>query len=382
MFRTWQMKAKKTNAPAPKAASQTTIVVQPQSRQAARGRNSVNTNQQNQQQLMHIAHEVCSITNPFCPESRNSKWPDQSGCQTLSVPVRMRYNMTTDASGRTGAVFTSRYSTGIIPGTVDASGVFTWNHAGTAYSMLPYAPAFTEADTFRVVSLGVKVTPITSAMNSQGIINMIELPPADDLFDYATFSTRTKNYPTYESLPLKSSQSLYGIARPTGNTAREFHNTYIDVPDSNGIVPFSTNDWSSLCVSVDGGAPNTAVAICDIYYNLEVTVDAISSLGFLTSRAVRPNTRLTNISTAITQKTAIIQGTDHSVDESFLSRAYNALGGAVSFISRNASGVVHAGQAAYAVAQSRPRNLREAGTALLAYEFGTPGPRSYIQDVD
>jgi len=296
-----------------------------------------------------LVHDVCAITNPFCDASKNTKWPDQSSGQTLSIPVRQRVNVTTDASGNAAVIFTANYSAGIIPGSV-AGGEFVWAEVSPAVLALdPYEPEFTEADQYRLVSGGVRITPITSAMNSQGIINIIELPPADNVNDYRDFSLVSKNYPSYESLPLKSNDSVYATMRPSGATAREFRDSDFRV----SVVaadPFTTGDWSSIVVNVAGGAASTIVAVVDIYMNYEVTVATVSSLGFLTTRAPRPNLTLTNASTAIVQARSIHRGTDTTIDESFMSKAWGYLKDAGSFARDNARPLLHlaaAGASAY-----------------------------------
>lgn len=295
---------------------------------------------------MELAHEVCAITNPFCDASRGSKWPDQSAGQTLAIPVRMRYNVITDAAGNAGVVFTSRYSQGILPGTMTGS-TFEWNSVvgpPVVYDTEEYKPDFTSADQYRVVSAGIRVTPVTSAMNSQGIVNIIELPVADSQEDYQIIDTATKNYPSYESLPLKAHDSIYAVMRPNGATAREFRDTIGDSGVEEG-TEFSTGDWTSILVNITGGAASTTVAVIDVFLNYEVTFNVSSSNGFLTTRAPLPNLTLTNASTAITQGTAIHRGTDKSVDETFLSKAWGYLKSAGAFVKENGRAIVNIGAA-------------------------------------
>lgn len=284
--------------------------------------------------IVHMAHEVCAITNPFCPESKNSKWPDASSAQTLTIPVRQRVNLTTDAEGEVTRVFTSAYPTGMATGTT-ASGVFTM----TALSS--YSPIFSEADNYRLVSGGVKVTPITSAMNSQGIINIIELPSSDLIqSDYLSINTTLKNFATYESLPLKSEKSIYSVFRPSGPLAREFAPLQTSTFAGADV---GTYDWSSICVNVTGGSPSETVAIVDIYLNYEVTVGVASELGFLTSKAPGSSSLLTRASTALVLSSGTFKGSDSSVDESFLSRAFSFLKSSGSFLYNNRKGIARIG---------------------------------------
>lgn len=294
-------------------------------------------------QLEAAATEVCAITNPFCDASKGSKWPDESASQTLAIPIRMRYGLVTDANGACGGVFTATYNSGILPGTM-SGGNWVWDSAAIGKALQDYAPAFTGAEEYRLVSGGIKVTPITSAMNSQGIINIIELPPANAPDDYATINTLTKNYPSYESMPLKSHDSIYAIMRPNGANARIFNAVYVSRTDTSPLG-FTTYDWTSLLVNVAGGAPNETVAIVDIYLNLEVTIKVTDSLGYLMSPSAHANTTLTSTSANLLQSSAIYKGNDSLVDQSFMSRAMVALKGAGSFVGKNFKTIANVGAA-------------------------------------
>lgn len=83
----------------------------------------------------------------------------------------------------------------------------------------------------------------------------------------------------------------------------------------------------------------------DVFINYEVTIDATSTNGFLTTRAPPPNLALTNTATALVQGTAIYRGSDRSVDDSFLSRAWSMLRGAGSFAKNNAKSILNIGAA-------------------------------------
>jgi hypothetical protein len=286
-----------------------------------------------------MAHAICAVTNPFCPESRNSKWPDASANQTLSIPVRQRINLTTDAEGEVTKIFTSAYPAGVLGGTTTA-GVFLQT------TIANYAPVFLDADSARLVSGGIKVTPITSAVNSQGIINILELPPADNiLLEYGIVDTTSKNFATYESLPLKSEKAIYSLLRPSGPQSREFNAVQ---PLTEPVI--STYDWSSVCVNITGGAVSTVVAVVDIYMNFEVTVGVASSLGFITTRPPGLSNRIIQGSTAITLLSGTYKGSDETVDQSFMSKAFGYLKSAGSFLFTNRKSVARlalAGAQAY-----------------------------------
>lgn len=325
-----------------------------------------------------IVHEACAISNPFCDASRGSKWPDQTAGFTLAVPVRFRIPVTTDAAGNFAIMLTPSYPFGILVCEISPGGRVNWmdSEGDNRRVVAPYQPIFESADSYRIVSMGFKVTPVTSAMNSQGYVNIIELPPAETQEDYVDLWTNTKSYPSYETLPLKSHESIYAVCRPSGSTAREFRPTQFKYALEAGD-PFSTGDWSSILVNVGGAAPLTSVAIIDVYMNLEVTVKSDANYAFLLTQAPTPNPQLTALATTLTQHGSVFLGDDESVDVSFAARAYRALGNVGSFAKDNAGNILRIGAA---IAQARSGNVGAAGGHLLSLANSPSRTRAMIVD--
>jgi len=48
---------------------------------------------------------VCSVTDPFCPASKNSKWPDGTAGNTLTEQFRGNYTLSTTSAGQAFAAF-------------------------------------------------------------------------------------------------------------------------------------------------------------------------------------------------------------------------------------------------------------------------------------
>lgn len=292
-----------------------------------------------------LVEEVCSITNPFCEASRGSKWPDESSGQTLAVPVRQRYYLTTDANGRGGILFNPTYALGVAQGTMANANAWTWTLATGNYPLSTYAPVFPETEAYRVVSGGVKITAVTSQMTSSGIINVIELPPADNGADYGIIVPTSRNYPSYDSLPMKSSDSLFAIFRPYGPTARQFHDFLASADSPLPPAAFSTNDWTGIWVGVEGATPSAAVLVVDVYLNFEILPITTATIGYLTSPTAYPNPMLTRASTAITRYGAIRRGTDESNDRGWMGQAFEQLKSLGAFTVRNAGNIIALGKA-------------------------------------
>lgn len=293
---------------------------------------------------MEVAHEICSLANPFCPQSRGSKWPDESSGQSLAIPVRQRFTISTDASGEALWVFAPIYPAGVLHGT-SSGGYFTW--ASTS-NYLPTNSVFTD---YRIVSGGIQVTSILSAMNSQGVVNVVEVPPFDLMGDVgAGWDFTIKSFPTYETLPLRSVDSLFGTFRSGGTEARNFH-PVVAAPPALVTDPFSTNDWSSMAVYVSGGPASTPCIIVDVYINLEIHVELTSSYAYLTTPARVPRPLITRAVNALLRGTAVRGGTEESNDRGWISDALGYLKSGGKFAFDNAGtifGMAQAGASLYA----------------------------------
>lgn len=243
-------------------------------------------------------------------------------------------------------MFTSLYQAGIAPGAL-SNGIWYWEVDGGYFKLDAYSPTF-ECESYRVVSGGVKVTPVVSLMNSQGYINVIEIPPFSG-DPPISIDTKVRTFPSYETLPLKSSKSIYGLMRPAGPTSREFRGVKTGLVQNLTAAEINTGDWSSILVTCEGAAPSSVVAIVDIYINIEVTLQPNSPLGYLTTKAPPASPTLTRVSNNITQSTAVIVGTDATVDKGFMANAWDGLKSAGNFLISNGKNIAHLGMAgAYA----------------------------------
>lgn len=281
------------------------------------------------------AMEVCAITNPFCDESKGSKWPDGSSAYSVALPVRFRVPVTASGDGTTNLLFTSNYSRMVYRGAynpLDTNIMTSWD--GVSVS----APAFlSQADGVRLVSGGIKFTSTLSPMEASGSVTFIELPPNDldaSIAAYLPFDVQKQNRATYVTQALRDNNSMYSIFRPQGTTARAFQDT--NDPDAAGGVTFSTFDWTSLVVHVEGAPTTRTVGFVDVFLNYEVSFDASSDLSVFAQPAPIENKALVSISQNITRVANVYRGDDKAVDDTFMAKASRALSNAGSFLLHNA----------------------------------------------
>lgn len=277
-----------------------------------------------------LAHRACAISNPFCDQSKGTKYPDASSAFTLAYPMRYRLPVLTNASGTAVVIATGAFYTNNTPvpptlqytvssATVDATGtILTF---GSAIGQ-PFGDIMA-GNSVRIVSAGVKFTPSQSLMTAQGLVNIIEVPASDDIdVEYAGLSLGSQSYPTYNTMPLRSSDSLYGILRPSGAQARTFN----PVGDWSTSVK-STNDWSSIAVFVQGGPATSTVGYIDVFYNLELQLDSVAARTYrpLLSAAPGSSQTLVALSSELLKHPPILRGDDAKVDSTFFQNALSAL---------------------------------------------------------
>lgn len=328
---------------------------------------------------IHDAHQVCAITNPFCEESKGSKWPDGSAAYSVGVPFRKRIYLTTDANGRVAELFTSDYSAVAIRCLVDTNNVASFV---TRDIVGPFPSS--DLTNVRLVSAGIKFTSTLAPMVASGSVTLIELPAddgtqgADPLTDIygGSVDLNDQNRSTYLTVPLRVDKNLYGILRPSGPESRIF-NPADPVSDPNVTM----YDWSSLMIAVSGAPASTTVGFVDVYYNFEFIFEPLSASAIFQTRAAPDSSVMRMISQKITRSGNGYLGTDASVDNGFISNALSWLGGAVRTVVSNPRALANAVGAGVA---ARTGNYQMAGhfagnsLASLGsdhYTAGTTSPR-------
>lgn len=325
-------------------------------------------------------HEICAITNPFCDESKGSRWPDGSAGYSVPFPQRYRFYVSTDSTGRAAVLTTvnprrSMYTAATFTGPNDV--VDGWNGQNiddAAFSAGNFSSV-------RVVSSGVKFVCTLAPMYASGSVTMIEVPPNEEesnINAYLSFSLTQQNKPTYVTMPLRDNRALYGLHRPSGPDARSFGDLdYIVDP---GAVPpvevasYSTFDWSSLIFYIKGAPANTTVGFVDVFLNLEYEVIANSTLGTFARPAPVEDKVAMQGNQYLTRQLNMHVGDDATVDESFIGKASRFLSGVGRTISNNLPALLEFGTS---YNNARTSSNMAAGARLVGSMRGMS-----IRDVD
>lgn len=266
----------------------------------------------------HHVRGVCSVTDPFCPASKNSKWPDGTSGNTLTEQFRGSSTITIDAAGKAYYCFSASapfgYNGATIVGTNPPVGTFA--AAYTTYkasSMLA-----TYGSTYRIVSFGAIIRTTASATNASGIVTLGTAPAAGVSGAY------NMGEELYSEVTIKAIQpgmEVSWISTPVGTGSRDF----VDQSTTAIVV----NDWNALWVEVQGATASTSCLNIEWFLNVEFR--PISTARALTAIA-RPNppksvAAETAVSSVHSTVGSFIAGGIATVEDTIAKHARDALSG-------------------------------------------------------
>lgn len=222
--------------------------------------------------MAHPGHvrAVCSITDPFCPASKNAKWPDGTSGNTLTEQFRGNFTLTASAGGNLAACFKAEAPFGYIISTMAAQ-VATWQANYTSYrtgSLLE-----TYGSDYRIVSCGVIVRTTASASNASGLVTFGTCPA---ITPGATHTIGTELFSEVTVKAIQPGLEFTWISQPAGAECRNFigQNTA-----SNG----KTSDWTALIIEISGVTASLAVLNVEWFVNVEflplITARALTSMA-------------------------------------------------------------------------------------------------------
>jgi len=262
----------------------------------------------------HHVRSVCSVTDPFCPASRNSKWPDGTAGNTLTEQFRGNHTVSTNANGNAAFTFAPiapyGYMDATVTGTAPAVATFP-----SAYALLKSGSMLaTYGSQYRVVSAGVIVRCVASATTASGLATV---GTTNFVSPTAAFNLGQELYPEVAVKAIQPGMEMSWITQP-GTGARIF--------TAVGTTSTNSSDWTCFVLEVTGGPVSAAVLTIEWFMNIEFTVgqgQAIASLA-------RPNPPQSNVGTAAVSKIhstvgSFIEGGVSHVEEVMYKHATDAL---------------------------------------------------------
>jgi hypothetical protein len=220
----------------------------------------------------HHVRAVCSVTDPFCPASKSSKWPDGTSGNTLTEQFRGSWTSTASTDGVNALVFYGGAPFGYLKTASTTLTAATWAAGYTLYKTGSLLATF--GGDYRIVSFGVIARCVASANTASGLITFGTTQAVVAPGGILTYGTQL-----YDEVTVKSIQpgmELSWVSQPRGPTAREFRSQSTTTP--------SANDWTNLVVEITGGPATTALINFEWFMNVEFAAAQNASLSALATR--------------------------------------------------------------------------------------------------
>lgn len=201
---------------------------------------------------------VCSITDPFCPAAKNSKWPDGTCGNTLTEQFRGSTIIASSANGNTLMCFAPGAPFGVYGSTTVSTTQCTTVAAAVSYRSGSLLATF--GGNYRIVSFGVIVRCIASATSASGIVTFGTGKPL------AFSTTYTLGTELYDEVSLKAIQpglEYSWISQPRGTGARDF------TAQTDSAFATPPMDWSALIIEVSGAPNATNMLQAEWFLNVE-----------------------------------------------------------------------------------------------------------------
>lgn len=263
----------------------------------------------------HHAKAVCSVTDPFCPASKGSKWPDGTSGNTLTEQFRGNYTLSSDASGNAFLNLANAAPYGLLTGTVTGSNVTT----AAAFNLYKASSLLVSYGYYyRTVSMGVVIRSVASAVNSAGLMTTGTAPAA------SVSTTYSLGQEAYQEVAVKAIQpgmELSWISKPQGSGSRD-----MGIQSTTTIL--SQYDWTSLWVEVSGATPSIPILNIEWFLNVEFQPKPIDRTLASIAKPNPPKSTAAETAVSHVHNTlgSFIEGGIKSAEEAVMSAAKDALG--------------------------------------------------------
>lgn len=296
---------------------------------------------------MMTAHQVCSITNPFCPEAHGAKWPDGQYTRSATYDIDGGIvDVVTNASGDGAVLFvpglTSHYytTTGITAGSVA--------YAGSSNQVL-VAPA--NVTRFRITSWGLRIVSPLAPMTVTGFVRVRLFSPLKGATLNPTSINSIAADESYD-IPLSRlvGKDYHILPKPFGTEARLFRDR---ATEGFALASWDNPGWQVVQIAVQGGPVSSYAIQVYAYYHYEVLFADGDALNTFSS-VPPPNNPVVKetANTVIGKIGGFIEGAAEKIDNLFKSKTMKLLTSGVA----TAYGGPQAGSAAYMI-MDKPRNV-------------------------
>jgi hypothetical protein len=265
----------------------------------------------------HHVSSVCSITDPFCPRSKGSKWPDGTNGNTMTEQFRGNFTVNSLAAGDNLVFLTPTMIYGILTGASSAAGVVTMSATTNPYKVGSLLQS--NGSRVRIVSFGVIVRTVASATNAAGLVTFGTTASAPTLGGAYTLGTELYDEVTVKAL--QPGMELSWVSQPRGTLAHEF----VTFSVANNVSLTSVG-WTGLVVEISGATPSIPVLNIEYYINIEFMTLVNSALTAIATPNPPAIPALTTSTSRVHSSLgSFVEGGVKSVEAAVSKHAENAL---------------------------------------------------------
>lgn len=209
-----------------------------------------------------VCSRLCSITDPFCSQAKNAKWPDGLGGQTLTMQTRRHIIMPTFAGGGNVAYFGGSLPYAALFATSYTAPNFTLN--STQHNVTLGSNFSTYAAQYRIVTSGIIIRNMLPALTAAGYVMVSRLTVFPAVGSAVTEGLVEGT--DIQTFPITSGMELALALKPVGMMSRSFNNENTTTTTISG--------WDVIKVEIVGGPASIANAIdIEIVNNVEFTIE-------------------------------------------------------------------------------------------------------------
>lgn len=211
-----------------------------------------------------LAHQVCSVTNPFCPEAHGSKWPDGQFTRSATFDVDGAVvDIPTFASGDAAVMFMP----GLNAHYTASSGITSGSAAyANAFATALAPPA--NISRWRLTSWGIRLSCSLSAMTAAGVLRVRLFSPLTGSSLNPSSVNSTLADESYD-VPISRliNKDFHILPKPFGLEARTFRNR---ADEATTLSSWTNPGWQTVLVSIQGGPASGYPVQAYVYYHYEV----------------------------------------------------------------------------------------------------------------
>lgn len=273
--------------------------------------------------LMGWVMGTCSVTNPFCPEAKGARWPDNSFTRSVGWGYQNQMTgITTNVSGTGAVMFTASlfntYYGGVVTGTTSAYGGS--GNPGVTPAMV--------ASRYRVTTWGLRLNSTASAMTATGVVTVRLFSPQTMASLTSVDIMATTADASYD-IPLSRliGKDAFVFPMPLGTNARLWESSETASAAMGSTV--STHGWQTVQVALSGAPASSVPLNIYMYYNFEIVpVDGDGANVF--SRAPPMSSPVVREANAgvLERIGNFVEGTAEKVDKLVQTKAFKYLAGA------------------------------------------------------